>query len=249
MKKTLFTILILSLLHFNFYAQDYPFIDKELHKMNDTELETYKVQFSANTPMYDDNGNSIKPGQINDLLQSGNFVPEIFGDKNHKAQAVVFRKATKKEKEEFKKWIAQQDPNANFKPGEIAPDFEATDLKGNQFKLSDLKGKIIVLNFWFTTCQPCIAEIPDLNKIASKYKKNGVIFLAVTFENEKKVNSFLKKYPFYFNIISDVELVKKYSINSFPTSMLIDKEGKIMFKKTGIFTKALEEAIKIHIEQ
>jgi len=249
MKKKLYIIAILSLFQLSIMAQDYPFIDKNLHKMEDTELDKYKVQFTPETAMFDEKGNTIKSGQINDLLQSGNFVPVVFGDANHDAQAVVFRKATEKEKEEFRKWMAQNDPNAGFKPGELAPDFDVTDIKGNTYKLSDLKGKIVVLNFWFTTCPPCVMEIPELNKIASKYKKSGVVFLAITFENKDKVNNFIKEHPFYFNLIADATMVRKYGINGFPTSILIDKEGKIMFKKTGIFTRALEETIKMYVEE
>ncbi|HFS66891.1 MAG TPA: TlpA family protein disulfide reductase [Flavobacteriia bacterium] len=249
MKKILFMLTLLSVFTTNIVAQDYSFIDKKLHIMDDAELQTYKVQFTADTPVFDAKGNTIKPGQINDLLKSGNFVPVIFGDDNHQAQAIVFRDATPKEKEEFEKWQAQQNPNTGFKPGEAAPDFEATDIEGNTYKLADLKGKIVVLNFWFTTCPPCIMEIPELNKIASKYKKNGVLFLAVTFDNKEKVTNFLKEHPFYFKIITDAKLVKKYGIIGFPTSILIDKEGKVMFKKIGIFTQALEESIKMYIEK
>jgi len=91
-------------------------------------------------------------------------------------------------------------------------------------------------------------EIPELNKIASKYKKSGVVFLAITFDDKNKVTNFLKEHPFYYTPISDSKLVRKYGISGFPTSILIDKEGKIMFKKTGIFTRALEEAVKMYVE-
>ncbi len=246
MKKNVIFIIV-SLLYIGLFAQEYPFISKDLHIMDDAELSTYKVQFSADTPIYDEEGNTIKPEQINDILKSGNFVPLVFGDKDHIAKALVFRKATQEEKEEFRKWQAQQDPNANFTPGKLAPDFEITDINGKTYKLSNLKGKIVVLNFWFTTCPPCISEIPELNKIASKYKKSGVVFLAVTFEDESKIKPFLVEHPFYYNIVSDVKLVKNYGISGFPTSMLIDKEGKIMFKKTGVFTKALDETIKMYV--
>ena len=249
MKKKFFILTILSIFQFTLFAQDYPFLNKDLHLMKDAELNQYKVQISSDTPMFDEKGNPIKPGQINDLLQSGNFVPLVYGDKNHDAQTVVFREATDKEKEEFRKWQAQQDPNVGFKPGIPAPDFETKDINGNTIKLSDLKGKIVVLNFWFTTCPPCIMEIPELNKIASKYKKSGVEFLAITFDDKNKVTNFLKEHPFYYTPISDSKLVRKYGISGFPTSILIDKEGKIMFKKTGIFTRALEEAVKMYVQE
>lgn len=249
MKKKLFFLGVLSILQFYAIAQDYPFLNKDLHMMTDSELNQYKVQFTSETPMFDEKGNTIKSGQVNDLLQSGNFVPLIYGDKNHQAKTIVFRNATKQEKEEFKKWMAQQDPNSGFKPGIEAPDFETKDINGNTIKLRDLKGKIVVINFWFTTCPPCIMEIKDLNKIANKYKKNGVVFLAVTFDNKDKITPFLKEHPFYYKIISDATIIRKYGINGFPTSILIDKEGKIMYKKIGVFTRALDETIKMYSEK
>lgn len=249
MKKIIAILILIFSFHISLFAQEFPFLSKGLHQMEDKELNEYKAQFTADTPMYDEQGNTIKNDQINDLLRSGNFVPVIYGDKDHNVQAVIFRKATQEEKEEFKKWMQQQDPNANFKPGEPAPDFETTDINGKTVKLSDLKGKIVVINFWFTTCPPCVAEIPELNKIASKYKKSSVEFLAITFENKDKVAPFLKKHPFYFDIITDAKIIRKYNIIGFPTSLIIDKEGKIMFKKTGVFTAALEKTLALYVDE
>ncbi len=249
MKKTLYLIVFFNLFYIVNYAQDYPFVDKNLHKMEDAELEQYKVTFSQDTPLFDEKGNTVKPEQVNDILKSGNFIPVIFGDTNHTAQAIVFRAATKKEKEEFKQWQAQQNPNANFKPGKIAPEFETTNIKGEKIKLSNLKGKIVVINFWFTNCPPCVQEIPELNKIATKYKKSGVEFLAITFDSKEKITPFVKEHPFYFNIISDMDIIRKYQNSNYPTTLIIDKDGKIMYQKTGIYTKVLDKTIEMFVAE
>ena len=59
-----------------------------------------------------------------------------------------------------------------------APDFSAADMNGKTYSLSSLKGKIVVINFWFVECKPCLIEMPDLNEIVEKYKSEEVVFLA-----------------------------------------------------------------------
>ncbi len=241
-KLYLFIILSLSI-KITTIAQNYSFISNDLHKMEEEELFKYKVTFSENTPMFDENGNNISPNQINDLIQSGNFIPVVFGNTSHIAKAIVFRKTTKEEKKAIQQMLAKQDPNENFKLGETAPDFSTKDIYGNPINLSDLKDKIVVLNFWFTSCKPCINEIPELNKIKEKYKNKNVIFLAITFDNKEKITTFLSKNKFNYNIISDINILKFYDINNYPTSIIIDKKGRIIFKKIGTFTKSLDMTI------
>ncbi len=241
-KLSLFILLFISI-QIRIIAQNYTFISKDLHKMEDAELSKYKVTFSESTPMFDENGNTISSNQINDLIQSGNFIPVVFGDTNHTAKAIVFRKTTNEEKKAIQQMLTKQDPNANYKLGRIAPDFNTIDTNGNAIHLSDLKDKIVVLNFWFTTCKPCINEIPALNKIAQKYKNKNVIFLAITFDNKEKIANFLSENTFNYTIISDIDILKSYDINNYPTSIIIDKKGKIIFKKTGTFTKLLDMTI------
>ncbi|QIP13851.1 TlpA family protein disulfide reductase [Spirosoma aureum] len=73
-----------------------------------------------------------------------------------------------------------------------APDFRLTDLHGNRLSLRALRGKLVVLNFWFTSCAPCIQEKPELNKLKRAYHPNDVVFLALTFNNGDQVRTFLK---------------------------------------------------------
>ena len=109
-----------------------------------------------------------------------------------------------------------------------APDFELSDMEGKQWSLRKLRGKVVVLNFWFTSCAPCIQEMPELNKLTEAYSPNEVVFLALTFNDEKKVDTFLTRRKFDFVILPNSrEVDQQYNVHSWPTSMVIDKVGNI----------------------
>src|ERR1044071_5010721 len=89
-------------------------------------------------------------------------------------------------------------------PGEgkpMAPTFSLTSLEGEKFDLSALRGKVVVLNFWFTGCVPCVAEFKQLNRLVDKYKDKGVVFIAPTVDNEATLRPFLKKHRFKYHVV------------------------------------------------
>ncbi|GGH72920.1 peroxiredoxin [Filimonas zeae] len=109
-----------------------------------------------------------------------------------------------------------------------APDFELKDLQGNSWSLKALRGKVVVLNFWFTTCAPCIQEMPDLNELVKTYENRNVVFLGLTFNDAARVNRFLQNHSFTYTLLpGSGEVDKKYHIASWPISIVIDKEGNI----------------------
>lgn len=91
-----------------------------------------------------------------------------------------------------------------------------------------LIGKPTLINFWFTKCPPCISEIPNLNNIQRKFE-NNVNFIAVTFDDKKLVDDFLKKKNINFiHITNAVQQLNDLQIEAYPMSLLLDKEGKIL---------------------
>lgn len=107
------------------------------------------------------------------------------------------------------------------------PQFQYKDLEGRIINSEDLKGKPIVLNFWFTTCLPCIAEMPELNRIKEKYKSSDIVFLSITYENKNKVLEFLKKIKFTFQIIPNAKDYCDMFTNSYPLNIFVDRNGII----------------------
>jgi cytochrome oxidase Cu insertion factor (SCO1/SenC/PrrC family) len=106
--------------------------------------------------------------------------------------------------------------------------FHLTDLNNKKWDSKDLRGKTIVINFWFTACKPCIAEMIYLNKLVEENKDSSVVFIAPAPENETQIKKFLKKYSFEYNITpSSTELIASMGIENFPTHLVVDKEGII----------------------
>lgn len=240
----LITILFILLQTYLLSAQEYTFLSKDLHLMTDKEMVDNKVQITNNISLFDAQGNNIKPSQLNDLMVSGNFLPLVYGNKKHAAKAIVFRATTKEEKKEMIAQMQQTDPNANFTSGKFAKDFTATDINGNKITLSELKGKIVVLNFWFTQCKPCINEIPKLNKLADKYK--NVVFISITFNKEEVVKKFLKNHIFNYKHIAQNDLIiDDYQASAFPTHLIIDQKGEIIFRKIGDFIDEMNVKIEL----
>lgn len=90
------------------------------------------------------------------------------------------------------------------------------------------KTKPYFVNMWYVNCAPCVAEIPDLNKLSLEYK-DSVNFIGLTFDNAVFVEKFLQKTPFNFvQIPNQKELLTKMQINSYPTSFILDKDGNFV---------------------
>ena len=129
-----------------------------------------------------------------------------------------------------------------LKPGELAPVFSGQSLDGKTYDLDQLQGKVVVVTFWSTRCAICHSEIPNLNRVADRYRDKGVVFLAVTMDNQAKVDPYIKRNPFNFNILPDsFGVFLKYAdkdrsgnINmGFPAHFLITQKGTIAMRADG----------------
>lgn len=130
---------------------------------------------------------------------------------------------------------------------QAAPDFKLADATGKQWHLNGLKGKVVVLNFWFTSCAPCIQEMPELNRLVGDYKDQNVVFLALTFNDQVQVDKFLKNRKFEYTILANSKDVdKQYNVTSWPISVVIDKNGII--KSVTYSSPKIHEELKNAID-
>lgn len=132
--------------------------------------------------------------------------------------------------------VAQPRESRYFTTGKsMGGSFVATDLKGNKYKLKDLKGKVVVMNFWFINCTPCQREIPELNKIVEEYKdSSNVLFLAIALDEKEPIQKFLEQKPFLYNIVDNGRYIThKYNITTYPTNLVLDKDSKVIFHASG----------------
>lgn len=118
-----------------------------------------------------------------------------------------------------------------------AIDFTLTNLEGKKIKLSDYKGKMVVLDFWATWCGPCRASFPKMQELVTKYKNDNIEFFFIdTWEREsdskikENVSKYIKENKYSFNVLFDFEdkIVTSYKIKEIPTKIVIDKNGNII---------------------
>lgn len=125
-----------------------------------------------------------------------------------------------------------------------APEFELKDQYGQVHKLSDYKGKTILLNFWATWCPPCRAELPDIQKIYEEYSTEGeeaLIVLGVAGpgmgeeKSQEEIAAFLEENGYTYPVLMDEtwELFQEYGIYAFPTTFMIDREGNVFGYASG----------------
>lgn len=120
--------------------------------------------------------------------------------------------------------------------GDIAPDFELQTLDGKKMRLSDLKGKVVMLNFWATWCPPCKQEMPVMQEAYQKYKDQGFEIAAVNIgETDVAVQSFAKTQGLTFPIWLDYnkDITRQYKIGPIPSSFFIDANGIVAKKNEG----------------
>jgi peroxiredoxin len=122
-------------------------------------------------------------------------------------------------------------------PGAVAPAEEATDLKGEKVKLSDYKGKVVVLDFWGTFCPPCIKMIPDSRKLVKAMKGKPFAFVSVSADEEKgALTDFLKEHQMPWDhwwVGSGSKFQKAWDVDGFPTVFVIDHKGVIRYSQVG----------------
>lgn len=127
--------------------------------------------------------------------------------------------------------------------------FKLTDLSNKLWDSDDVKGKVVVMNFWFTACKPCILEMPHLNRLVAENKDKDVIFIAPAPENEMQINKFLKKYSFEYNIIpSSLDYITALNIENFPTHLIVDKEGIVRQVFIG-YADDIKEKLQAEIDK
>jgi peroxiredoxin len=136
--------------------------------------------------------------------------------------------------EEYLKKMADNEANLKALLNKPAPDFTLTDLEGKKWVLSALKGRTVVLNFWFTTCAGCIQEMPELNELQKSYAKSPTVFLALGLDDAKEMKRFLTSHPFSYTLLPKAKAVSDlYHVSAYPTSIVIDPKGIVRLQQVG----------------
>jgi thiol-disulfide isomerase/thioredoxin len=138
-----------------------------------------------------------------------------------------------------------------------APGWELKDVAGKPVKLSDFKGKVVVMDFWGSWCPPCRAELPKFQALYDKYKGTGkVVFLGMNWERPgepearmKLVTDFMAKNNYTFPVVIDHDrvAVQAYELEGFPTVYMIDGAGNIRYRNVG-YEEGVEQILEAQLE-
>ena len=120
--------------------------------------------------------------------------------------------------------------------GDLAPDFVLQSLGGATRKLSNYRGKIVLVNLWATWCPPCVEELPVLDQLVADYAGKGLVVLAVAGDDDPQaVRDFVARSPVKFEVLLDTggAIGTQYGISGYPETFFIDRQGRLRNKIIG----------------
>jgi peroxiredoxin len=122
--------------------------------------------------------------------------------------------------------------------GAVAPNFASKSDSGRNVRLSELRGQVVMINFWASWCSPCRQELPLLNKIYAQYRAAGFMLLAVNVDdNRKDAEAMLKRLGLRFPTLFDDSkaVAKLYGVDTMPATLVIDRDGRVRFVHRGYY--------------
>jgi peroxiredoxin len=173
---------------------------------------------------------SVQGGAM-DMAQTTNFT---LARVNERVPDSLFTFRPPAGAQEVAKFQGEDTPDLS---GQKAQDFTLGDLAGKQVRLSSLKGKVVLIDFWATWCGPCRIEMPNIQKLHRELKGRGLVVLGVNQgEDADKVRPFLKKYAYDFPVLLDRQqsVAGLYKVSGIPTMVIIDRTGTISAHFVGV---------------
>jgi peroxiredoxin len=118
----------------------------------------------------------------------------------------------------------------------MAPAFQLNDIDEQKHRLSDYRGKVVIVNFWATWCPPCRFELPSMERLWKVLKKEDVVMLAINVgEDADTIFTFTSDYPVTFPLLLDRDssVTNSYPVLGIPTSFILDPDGRIVYRAVG----------------
>ena len=142
-----------------------------------------------------------------------------------------------------------EDIPASVSVAQAAPDFELDDLTGKKVRLSDFKGKVVLVDFWATYCLPCHEAIPELQALQDKFRDKGLEVVGISVDAYTgHVPEFVAEHGMKYAVVLDPDqsTAKSYGFSQLPTTFLIGRDGKIIRKWLG-YDNAIGEEIRTQV--
>lgn len=257
MKSKIHLLIAIVLLSTNIFGQtSNPLSGLRKAEAGDIEPGTPLMLNPNESSMYLEDMTPLKGDDFMKYMMTNDYIPEPYVDSSKTVKAFIIRKATAEEKEMMRsfqsqsqlslKSQAENNPKENGgQIGSLSKTFSLTDLNGVTYATEKLKGKIVVLNFWFIECKPCVMEMPDLNKLVELYNDKNVVFLGIATNNETRLKEFLTKNDFKYKIVANgMKTATDYGVRAYPTHIIIDQESKIAYSSVGVGPETIENLKK-----
>ena len=137
--------------------------------------------------------------------------------------------------------IERSDQEVALAVGFEMPNVTVTRLDSSAIDLTALRGKPVVINWWQTTCSPCIAEMPELNELVEKYADRDVEFLAIADNEIAELPPFLEKHPFIYDIAVANDEAARILGTAYPRHVIVNDEGKVVLDLTGLSSDTVDQ--------
>ena len=132
---------------------------------------------------------------------------------------------------------------------EPAIEFDAVDLDGRDVRLSDLRGKVVLINFWGVWCVSCREEIPELITLDREFRERGLVVLGADWGDEPSaLPPFVEEFGMSYPVLLDDGLAERYGVIVFPTSVVIDRSGRLRARVEGFLPERFE-AMQLEVER
>ncbi|HKM00555.1 MAG: TlpA family protein disulfide reductase [Tissierellia bacterium] len=140
--------------------------------------------------------------------------------------------------EDENKEEVQNEQSQESKEPVMAPGFELMSMDDSLIKLSDMKDKNVLLNFWYTGCSFCVIEMPDLQKLQDTYKDDLLLLAINVGENKEEIQEFMDENKLSFTVLldEDMNVANTYGIRSYPTTIAVNKKGEVIGGYIGMLT-------------
>jgi thiol-disulfide isomerase/thioredoxin len=193
-----------------------------------THAQTAAPKATVTSVIIDSSGMKYPAMLWQQMVRSGDYWLKAV-DASKQDTPFLLVKYTQEQKEY---WFARMPKPAEstfFKTGQVIKPFKIKDINGKKIEAKDWAGKTLVFNYWFIGCPPCRAEIPELNRLALKYKEDpNVIFVGFALDGASDIEDFVKTHPFGYRLVGgSADYAHQFDIHLYPTNVVIDKEGKV----------------------
>ena len=118
----------------------------------------------------------------------------------------------------------------------LAPDFSLLDMDGNVYRLSDYRGRVVIVNFWATWCPPCREEMPSMQRGWEQLRSEGILMVGINVgEDEDTIFQFTADYPVEFPLLmdSDSSVTGQWPVRGLPTTFVVDPAGRLVYRAIG----------------